>query len=513
VVRNRGAGGIATARKVVVSMFRNALVIGIDTYTNGWPRLSNAIKDAELVGDALEAQGFEVERLIDPTGAELRAALRHFYAIRGADPEARLFLWFAGHGYTTLGEGYLVGADAPVPSEPDFLIEAIHMRELGSMARLARAKHALAVFDSCFSGTIFTAQRALPPPAITRAVIQPVRQFLTSGDADQVVSDDGTFRKLFVDALAGDDRADLNSDGYLTGSELGMYLEDRMTNLSAALQTPRWGKLRDLRFDRGDFVFVLPDRRARTAEGPKPSASMRRAQNAELIFWDTVKDSGRAVEFRAYLETFPEGMFSEVARARLTILEQAERQAAALQANETEPADASAAPVEAPAATVSAPEEMAPSQTAGSSGEAVLAMEQPTVIVPAPRPQQTGNNTDDTVIAALPPATAPAEQGQATELLGQGPREIAEALLAYEDMDRLILLPPDGRDPSRVTIEQMQVLASSADGAVAMMSLSIRTGWVRTVINDVFAFSLSPSGELRVLKHGNAARALIRSRG
>ncbi|MEO1788255.1 MAG: AEC family transporter [Pseudomonadota bacterium] len=29
VVRNRGAGGIATARKVVVSMFRNALVIGI----------------------------------------------------------------------------------------------------------------------------------------------------------------------------------------------------------------------------------------------------------------------------------------------------------------------------------------------------------------------------------------------------------------------------------------------------------------------------------------------------
>ena len=31
-----------------------ALVIGIDEYTNGWPRLSNAVKDARLVASALE---------------------------------------------------------------------------------------------------------------------------------------------------------------------------------------------------------------------------------------------------------------------------------------------------------------------------------------------------------------------------------------------------------------------------------------------------------------------------
>ena len=34
-----------------------ALVIGIDRYTRGWPRLRNAVKDAEAVATELEARG------------------------------------------------------------------------------------------------------------------------------------------------------------------------------------------------------------------------------------------------------------------------------------------------------------------------------------------------------------------------------------------------------------------------------------------------------------------------
>ena len=71
----------------------HALVIGIDDYTNGWPRLSNAVKDAQLVASELEARGFQVRTLTDVTGAELRQELRQFFALKGADPEARLFVW------------------------------------------------------------------------------------------------------------------------------------------------------------------------------------------------------------------------------------------------------------------------------------------------------------------------------------------------------------------------------------------------------------------------------------
>jgi uncharacterized caspase-like protein len=234
----------------------HALIIGIDDYTNGWPRLSNAVKDATLVAGELRRKGFEVELLTDVTGAQLREALRRFFAFKGKDPEARLFVWFAGHGHTENGEGYLVPADAPLPGSAEFNYVALHMGDVGSMVRIAQSKHVLAVFDSCFAGTIFSSQRARPPAAITAAVKRPVRQFLTSGDADQKVSDDGTFRTLFLRALKGEETADANRDGYLTGTELSFYLEDRVMNLTQGIQTPRGGKLRDPKFDQGDFVFV-----------------------------------------------------------------------------------------------------------------------------------------------------------------------------------------------------------------------------------------------------------------
>ena len=135
--------------------------------------------------------------------SEMREALRQFFAIKGADPEARLVLWFAGHGYTLGGEWFLVPADAPLPTKPEFKVKALHMRDFGGLVRLADAKHVLSVFDACFSGTIFEAKGAPPSPAITRATTLPVRQFLTSGDADQQVSDDTSFRTFFLRGRTG----------------------------------------------------------------------------------------------------------------------------------------------------------------------------------------------------------------------------------------------------------------------------------------------------------------------
>lgn len=300
----------------------HALVIGNDNYTNGWPRLANAIKDATLVAAELGRQGFEVELLTDVKGGELREALRRFFAIKGDDPAARLFVWFAGHGHTENGEGYLVPADAPVPGAPAFRLSALHLGDVGSMVKIARSKHVLAVFDSCFAGTIFANQRARPPAAITAAVKRPVRQFMTSGTAEQEVSDDGTYRELFLRALRGEETADANRDGYLTGSELSLYLQDRVINLTQGAQTPQGGKLRDPRFDRGDFVFVLPAAQSNTtltAQGtdiaPAPSSPSR--ADLDVTFWNSIKDSDNPADYRAYLTTFPEGAFASLAKVRL----------------------------------------------------------------------------------------------------------------------------------------------------------------------------------------------------
>jgi len=244
-----------------VDLYENsyALLIGIDDYVDGWPRLSNARKDIQLLAEELGNIGFEVTVKENLNSGELEDVLEEFFVFKGQDPQTRLFVWFAGHGHTMNGEGFLVPADAPAPSnETEFRYKALSLRRFGELVRLAQSKHVMTIFDSCFAGTIFDTQRGAPPAAITYATTLPVRQFLASGDSDQQVADDGRFCKLFLRGLRGEEPADLNSDGYLTGSEIGMFLADRITNLTLAKQTPRYGKLLDENYDRGDFVFEMP---------------------------------------------------------------------------------------------------------------------------------------------------------------------------------------------------------------------------------------------------------------
>ena len=290
-----------------------ALVIGIDHYSEGWPKLSGAIKDAKAVAEALKLQGFEVTPIFDPTQDELERAFRDFFIKAGADPQARLFVWFAGHGHTIKNaggddEGYIVPRDAPSPlvSDPEFREKAISLRRFGEYMREARAKHVLAVFDSCFGGTVFNVARALqPPPAITHATALPVRQFISSGDADQEVSDDGTFRRLFIDALQGaEPAADVNRDGYLTGTGLGQFLYTKMTNLTAQRQTPRYGKLNALGYDRGDFVFQLREPKAASAPLPKTAEGPQAPVSEAAREWGKLENSSDSAVLEAFRKQF-----------------------------------------------------------------------------------------------------------------------------------------------------------------------------------------------------------------
>jgi tetratricopeptide (TPR) repeat protein len=259
-LKAREATDAPDEQKVTLYQKSKALVIGIDHYDGrGWPILSNGIKDAEEIARGLTVQGFQVTIRKDLKSDELDRALKTFFIYEGSASNTRLLLWFAGHGYTLNGEGYIVPADAPSPKdEPEFRDKAISLRRFGEYMREANAKHVLAVFDSCFSGSVFNVARSLPPPAITLATTQPVREFISSGEAEQQVSDDGTFRKLFLDVLAGKEPdADANHDGYVTGTELGLFLHQKMTNLTNNRQTPRYGKLNALGYDRGDFVFQV----------------------------------------------------------------------------------------------------------------------------------------------------------------------------------------------------------------------------------------------------------------
>ncbi|WP_146345720.1 caspase family protein [Phaeobacter marinintestinus] len=361
-----------------VELYRNsyALVIGNDAYDNGWPRLSNAVADAEEIAGLLGEQGFDVTLKTNLDSVELRTTLQEFFVIQGKDPDARLLFWFAGHGHSVDDEGFLVPVDAPAPSAPEFALLALHMRNFGSYMRLVKAKHVLAIFDSCFSGTIFTTRAGAAPPAVTRATTMPTRQFLTSGDAGQTVSDDGTFRKLFLSALRGETTADANGDGYLTASEVGLFMADEVTNYTEQSQTPRYGKLRDPDFARGDFVFVLPGRSAvggsKAAVAGQTAAVDIESLMAEMVLWTSVVTSEDPVVVRTYLDQYPEGKFADPAAARVEELEARIAAEAAVAASAgaqaygaTEaPAEAEVAPEDATPAPVETAQDPEPAEPA-----------------------------------------------------------------------------------------------------------------------------------------------------
>jgi hypothetical protein len=118
-------------QKVTLYTKSKALVIGMDHYSGAWPQLSNGIKDAEEVAKGLAAQGFEVTFKKDLKSRDLDDTLRDFFIVDGDDPNARLLLWFAGHGDTIDGEAYLVPTDAPSPkADAEFRVKAISLRRL-----------------------------------------------------------------------------------------------------------------------------------------------------------------------------------------------------------------------------------------------------------------------------------------------------------------------------------------------------------------------------------------------
>ena len=138
----------------------------------------------------------------------------------------------------------------------------------------------------------------------THATALPVRQFISSGDADQEVSDDGTFRRLFIDALQGaEPAADVNKDGYLTGTGLGQFLYTKMTNLTGQRQTPRYGKLVALGYDRGDFVFQVREPKAGAAPKASPDAPRQPLGEAAQA-WAEIKELKNVAVFEAFRKQY-----------------------------------------------------------------------------------------------------------------------------------------------------------------------------------------------------------------
>jgi formylglycine-generating enzyme required for sulfatase activity len=222
----------------------------------------------------LERHFDTVEVVKDLKIQPLRQKLNGFLRSYGNDPDARLFIYYAGHGYTepilqyNEYRGYITGIDTPGLDGSQRALDAarpnaMSMMEIRVPLAEVLAKHILIVFDSCFAGTIFLARegnavpRELTPDVVARLMEKPSRDIITAGRANERVPAHSPIPKLFLAALNG--AADPSKHGVISAAEINIYLRSQLLNLRGVNLTPQQGRLLDPNFAEGEFLFRVPN--------------------------------------------------------------------------------------------------------------------------------------------------------------------------------------------------------------------------------------------------------------
>ena len=238
-----------------------ALVVGNGSYTNGWDPLDGVLKDVRDVAIALEKHGFTVTVKTDLKKADFEAVFEAFIR-KGEGKANRLLFYYGGHGYTEINKltgeefGYLVMIDSPMPTVTGKIegSKNVSIRSLTEGAKRIEALHVLYLFDSSFSDSVLNVRNSPQPCTVQDSVKYPVRQFIIAGRANKPAPNSSVFKAAFLDLLEGR-VAEPIPDGYITGEELGLYLNHHVPEYKHA-QTPQYGKIDDPKFNRGNFVFV-----------------------------------------------------------------------------------------------------------------------------------------------------------------------------------------------------------------------------------------------------------------
>jgi formylglycine-generating enzyme required for sulfatase activity len=285
-----------------------ALVIGISEFDNpDWPDLQGVPTEVANVSAALEAQHFQI---VPESGngridhQALTDKITRFFDTYGKDPDNRLVVYIATHGYADANnpapEGYLVASDGGLPR--DGRVEnGFSVNQLDVTLRDLAAQHVFFFFNSCFSAAMLPEPtRAAAEERVPRRIgdtlsretadwtldllAHNARLVLTAGSASQTVPDvDNPFAKAVVDALDGE--ADMDGDGLILGTEIAQFVRGRVaraTRLEGHANDPVFAIVPkragpDANVDyalQGDYVFLAPDGPKQTAQGESEQQAM-----------------------------------------------------------------------------------------------------------------------------------------------------------------------------------------------------------------------------------------------
>lgn len=292
---------------------RVALVVGASAY-RAVPLLRNTLNDARGLAASLGRLGFEVESTLDPDRSAFEAAVRRFGTrARGAD--VALF-FYAGHAVESNGRNWLLPVSADIRGGRDLRYEAIDLdgvlEQLDGAARLA-----VIMLDSCrdnpFRMRLGEGGRGLDRGGLAQ-VQAAAGTLVVFSTAPGTVAADGTGpNSPFTTALL----KRIETPGVEFRQVLAEVRRD-VREATKGKQVP-WEQSA---VEGTLYLKPAPEPApAAKVEAPPAPAPIRPSLDPETLFWDSVRNSHNPDELKAYLARYPNGIFADLARTRLSGLQ------------------------------------------------------------------------------------------------------------------------------------------------------------------------------------------------
>jgi uncharacterized caspase-like protein len=308
---------------------RVALVIGNNTYQN-LPKLEKAVNDANSVAAELRKVGFEVQAFNNVGQKKMNQAINEF--VQNVSGGGVGVFFYAGHGVQIDNQNYLIPVDMDPPRDPsDVGDQAVSVPRLQDKLADAKAKYTLLVLDACRNNPL--------PKKAGRSIGATRGLAMTNSPSGQTVLFSAGANQEALDSL---DSNDSNPNGLFTREFLPMISQPGVSSTEALRKTRSIVKQKaksvghdqdPAMYDQsdGDFYFVAGPAPAQQTLALAPSSAKGSATTVvqavdpkavELSFWDSIKDSKQAEDYKDYLSKYPNGQFASLAGRRVAALSQ-----------------------------------------------------------------------------------------------------------------------------------------------------------------------------------------------
>ena len=406
-----------------------ALVIGNSAYQNV-PKLPNPANDSGAIADLLRAAKFDVVESRKDLGiVEMRRAFRDF-SDKARDADIAV-VYYAGHGIEIEGINYLIPVDAVLQRDADAYDEAITLDRALQVIEPAKQLR-LVILDACRDNPFARSmKRTLATRSLGRGLagVEPGKPntliaFAAKGGSS---ADDGngTHSPFTISLLQH-----LTEPGLDIRRSLGLVRDEVMKATNDRQEPFVYGSLGG-----ADVALVPAPAQAQTPapQGPSADPQDRVRRDYELALQIGTRDG-----WEAFMQQYPTGFYSGLAKAQLNKIAAEEARAAA--AEKARLAETQKARLAAEQATKAA--------QAKAAAEARAAEQAKQAAEKLKQEQQAKAEAAERVRIAAEKA---AEEAQAAEDTRK-----AEAAKAEQKPAQVAALPPPGLDTAKDTARALQ---------------------------------------------------------